>query len=112
MRFLALAVFTLFISSGVYSQQKWNLLQCVQYAMANNITVKQSQIQEGFAAIQYNQTKLSKYPSANFNNNIGASFGLRENPTTGVLENQKFLSIGYQFQSSVEIFNWYSKRNT
>ena len=94
------------------AQQKWSLLQCVQYAMDNNISVKQNEIQAKLAALNYKQSSLSKYPSANFSNNDGYRFGKSQNPSTGILENQNFLSIGVNFQSSVEIFNWYSKRNT
>jgi outer membrane protein len=94
------------------AQQKWSLLQCVQYAMDNNISVKQNEIQAKLAAINYKQSSLSKYPNANFSNNDGYRFGKSQNPSTGILENQNFLSIGVNFQSSVEIFNWYSKRNT
>lgn len=94
------------------AQQKWDLLQCVQYAMYNNISVKQNEVQEKLADIQYRQSKLSQYPSANISNNDGYRFGKSQNPSTGILVNQNFLSLGLNFQTSVEIFNWYSKRNT
>jgi len=94
------------------AQQKWNLLQCVQYAMDSSISVNQSQVQELVAGINYKQSKLSKYPNANFSNNDGYRFGKSQNPSTGILESQNFFSVGFNFQTSVEIFNWYSKRNT
>jgi len=103
---------TFLFSTSASAQQKWNLLQCVQYAMSNNISVKQNEIQAKLAAINYKQSSFSKYPSANFSNNDGYRFGKSQNPSTGILENQNFFSIGLNFQSSVEIFNWYSKRNT
>src|ERR1035437_250061 len=103
---------TFLFSTSASAQQKWSLLQCVQYAMDNNITVKQNEIQAKLAAITYKQSSLSKYPSANFSNNDGYRFGKSQNPSTGILENQNFFSIGLNFQSSVEIFNWNSKRNT
>jgi len=99
-------------SRAQQDQQKWSLLQCVQYALANNISIKQNVIQAELAAIDYKQSILSKYPNANFSNNDGYRFGKSQNPSTGILENQNFLSLGVNFQSSVEIFNWYSKRNT
>ena len=100
------------VNSARSQQQKWSLLQCIQYALANNISIKQNVIQAELAAITYKQSKLSKYPTANFSNNDGYRFGKSQNPSTGILENQNFLSIGFNFQSSVEIFNWYTKRNT
>ena len=106
--FLILAL----LNPPVAAQQKWNLLQCVQYAMDSSISVKQSQVQELVAGINYKQSKLSKYPNANFSNNDGYRFGKSQNPSTGILESQNFFSVGFNFQTSVEIFNWYSKRNT
>ncbi len=106
--FLLLAL----LNTPVAAQQKWNLLQCVQYAMDSSISVKQSQVQELVAGINYKQSKLSKYPNANFSNNDGYRFGKSQNPSTGILESQNFFSVGLNFQTSVEIFNWYSKRNT
>jgi len=111
-RIIFLVSATFCFSNISIAQQKWNLLQCVQYAMDNNISVKQNEIQAKFAYLNYKQSSLSKYPSANFSNNYSYRFGKSENPSTGILENQDFFSIGLNFQSSVEIFNWYSKRNS
>lgn len=94
------------------AQEKWSLLKCVQYAMDSNISVQQSKVQELIAGVTYKQSQLSKYPNANFSNNDGYRFGKSQNPSTGILESQNFFSIGLNFQTSVEIFNWYSKRNT
>ncbi|HEY8660081.1 MAG TPA: TolC family protein [Hanamia sp.] len=102
----------LFLSTLVFSQEKWSLRQCVQYAMDNNISIKQSDIQARLAGITYQQSKLSRIPTANFSNNDGYHFGKSQNPSTGILENQNYFTVGLNLQSSVEIFNWFSKKNT
>ena len=84
----------------------------MQYALDSNISIKQNEIQAQIAAITYKQSKLSKIPSANFSNNEGYRFGKSQNPSTGILENQNFFQVGLDLQSSVTIFNWYSKKNT
>ena len=94
------------------AQEKWSLLRCVQYALDSNISVKQSEVQEKLAAIDYKQSKLSQYPLANFSNNDGYRLGKSQNPSTGILESQNFFTIGLNLQTNVDIFNWYSKRNT
>lgn len=101
-----------FLGFITQAQKKWTLQECVQYAMENNISIKQSDIQAQLAGITYKQSKLSQIPSANFSNNESYRFGKSQNPSTGILENQNFFSIGLNFQSSVEIFNWFSKKNT
>ena len=94
------------------AQEKWSLQKCVQYALDSNISIKQQSIQADLSAITYKQSKLSKIPTANFSNNEGYRFGKSQNPSTGILESQNFFQVGLQFQSNVDIFNWFSKKNT
>ena len=94
------------------AQEKWNLLKCVQYAYANNISVKQADLQTRFSDVTYRQSKTSQYPSLNFQNSTGYRFGRSENPATGVLEDNNFLSSSFSLQSGVTLFNWFSKKNT
>jgi outer membrane protein len=93
-------------------QKKFTLQQCIQFALENNTSIKQNHLQERMADVQLRQSKLSTYPSASFSNNDGYRFGKSQNPSTGILENRNFFSVGLNFTSSVEIFNWYSKRNS
>lgn len=102
----------LFLSFSGFCQQKWTLQDCVNFALQNNVTVKQSAIQAKVADINLKQSRLSQIPTANFNNNDGYRFGKSQNPSTGILENQNYFSVGLSFQSSAEIFNWFSKKNT
>jgi len=94
------------------AQEKWSLKRCVQYALDSNISIKQNEIQAQLAGITYKESKLSQIPTANFSNNEGYRFGKSQNPSTGILENQNFFQVGLNLQSSVSIFNWFSKRNT
>ncbi|MGH2563194.1 MAG: TolC family protein [Ginsengibacter sp.] len=94
------------------AQVKWSLQRCVQYALDSNISIKQNEIQAQIAGITYKQTQLSQIPTASFSNNEGYRFGKSQNPSTGILENQNFFQIGLSLQSSVSVFNWFSKKNT
>lgn len=95
----------------IQAQENWSLQKCVQYALDNNISIKQNEIQAQITGITYQQSKLSQIPTANFSNNEGYRFGKSQNPSTGILENQNFFQVGFNLQSSVTIFNWYSKKN-
>jgi len=106
---LAFFLFTFIFS---FAQEKWSLQKCVEYALANNISVKQTDLQSQFSALSLKQSKASQLPSFNFSNSAGFSFGLSENPTTGILENNSFFNSGAQLQAQVSLFNWFSKRNT
>ncbi|MEP7253605.1 MAG: TolC family protein [Ginsengibacter sp.] len=100
------------ITSISQAQEKWTLQKCVEYALENNISIKQQEVQADVSAINYKQSKLSRIPNANFSNNEGYRFGKSQNPSTGILESQNFFQVGLQLQTSVDIFNWYSKKNT
>ena len=109
--FITLAIIIGYSQIG-NAQQKWNLQTIVDYAMANNINVRLSDVQQKVAAINYKQSKLSLYPNANFNTNSAVNAGNNQDPVTFNRINQTYLSAGFQLQSSADIFNFYSKRNT
>lgn len=94
------------------AQQKWNLQTIVDYAMANNINVKLYDVQAKVSAINYNQSRLSQYPNLSFTGNTGLNSGSNQDPTTFTRITQTYLSAGLQLQTSADIFNFYSKKNT
>ncbi len=100
------------ICQGINAQQKWDLKSVVEYAMLNNISVKLSDVQAKIAALNLKQSKLSQIPNANFSGNTGYSSGSNQDPTTFSRITQTYLSAGLQLQSSSDIFNFFSKRNT
>ena len=112
MRKFRILIFFLFTVPSVSAQKKWTLQECVQYAMDSNISIKQSGLQSDLSAITYKQSKLSQIPNASFSNSDGYRFGKSQNPSTGILINQNYFTVGLNFQTSAEIFNWFSKRNT
>lgn len=112
MRKFRILIFFLFTVLSVSAQKKWTLQECVQYAMDSNISIKQSGLQSDLSAITYKQSKLSQIPNASFSNSDGYRFGKSQNPSTGILINQNYFTVGLNFQTSAEIFNWFSKRNT
>ncbi len=110
MRGLLLFLMTV-LCFAVNAQKKWTLQQCVQHAIDNNIGIKQTALQTDLAALQLKQDKLAAYPTLNFSNSYGMSFGRRENPTTGIFEDQKFFNTGMNLQSSATIFNFYARKH-
>ena len=100
------------INISVNAQEKWSLLQCIEYAMANNISVKQIDLRTKTAELDVKQSKLGQIPSLNFNGGPIYNSGRTQNPTTFSLSTQSYLSANMQLQSSADIFNWFSKRNT
>lgn len=115
MRYTLLVCFAALFSAlfaPVRGQNTWDLKRAVEYAIANNISVKQANINSQQAAINYLQSRTGVLPTASFGNNWNMSFGRRENPTTGIFENTKALTSSFSFSSAFNIFNFYSQRNS
>ena len=53
-----------FISTNVFSQN-WNLQQCIDYALKNNLTLKQNEINVEMNQVSYQQSKATILPSLN-----------------------------------------------
>ncbi len=102
----------LLLFQSVAAQEKWDLRKCVDYALANNISVKGQDITARIAELTYKQSNADRIPSLNFGGNAGFRFGLAENPTTGVFENNNIFSSGVGLQSQVTLFNWFTQKNT
>jgi outer membrane protein len=111
MRRLLLATL-LFTTTTSFAQQKWNLQTVVQHAMQNNIAVKQNQLQQKLAAVTTKQSKDALQPTLNFNGNLGLNAGNNQDPTTFSRITQSYINSGFQLQTSADIFNFYSKKNT
>jgi outer membrane protein len=52
------------------STEKWDLKKCVEYALTNNISVRQADLQIRFAQLDFQQSKLAQYPTANFSTSL------------------------------------------
>ena len=80
--------------------------------MANNINVKMSEVQARVSAVNYKQSRLSQIPNANLSGSTSLNSGSNQDPTNFGRITQTYLSAGLQLQTSAEIFNFFSTRNT
>jgi outer membrane protein len=80
--------------------------------MANNISVRQADIQARTSEIILKQSKLGKYPSLNYNMSHGWTFGRSLNQNTNVYQNLNSMFENHGLQAQVTIFNWNSLNNT
>src|SRR5688572_18711419 len=108
-------IFLLLAATTGFSQaqdDKWDLQRSVEYALKNNISVRQADLQARFSELSLKQNKAGKYPSLNLSSSAGYNFGRSENPTTGVIVDNNFLNAGVQMQSQVTLFNWFNQKRT
>ena len=112
MRNCILLIFFFIIGTAAFAQEKWNLRKCVEYAMQNNISVRQADLQIRFAELELLQSRLSQQPGANFSSNLGYSAGRNQDPTSFSLITTGYFFNSYSLQANLELFNWFTKKNT
>ena len=95
----------------ISAQDKWDLKRCVEYAVNNNISVKQIDIQARLAELTFKQYQLSQIPTLGFGGNIGYSSGKSQDPATFALITTGLWSNQYFIQSNVNFFNFNGLRN-
>lgn len=99
------------LATTVQAQEKWDLLKCVTYARANNISVKQQDVQARISQLTYQQSKLLVIPTANYTTSGGYQYGRSIDPTTNQFTNNQIGFINMNLESGITLFNWFSVRN-
>ncbi len=92
--------------------EKWDLKKCVDYALTNNITVRQADLEIRFAKLDVDQSKMAQYPAATLSSNLGYSAGRNQSPSSFSLITTGYVFNNYSLQASVDLFNWFTKKNT
>jgi outer membrane protein len=90
-------VFILLFSLSIQAQtKKWTLEECVKYAIDNNISIKQTELDTKTADIDKKGAIGNFIPSLNSNASHSWNVGLNQDPTTGLLRNQttQYSSMG------------------
>jgi outer membrane protein len=107
-------VFLLFFQqiSQAQGTEKWDLQRCVTYALEHNISVRQADLQIRFAALDLKQSQMALYPNLNLSGNVGYSSGRNQDPTSFSLITTGYVYNNYTLQASLDIFNWFTKKNT
>lgn len=94
------------------AQDKWDLKRCVEYAVANNISVKQADIQARLSKLTLEQSRLSRIPTLIFGTNANINAGRSQNPNSYGLNTQTSFYNTLSLQSSVTVYNGFTIQRT
>jgi outer membrane protein len=94
------------------TSEKLSLQQCVDIALKNNISVKQSDIQQQTAALQAQQARNNRLPNANANVNESFSFGRSLDPFTNSFISQNINFTNVSINAGVTLYNGNLLKNT
>jgi outer membrane protein len=95
----------------IHAQDTWDLRRCVDYAMANNISVLQADVQARQAALQTKLANWQSIPTLGFNTQAGWQFGRNIDPTTNLFTNNEVFFQTYTVQAGITLFNFFSIKN-
>lgn len=94
------------------AQDKWNLRRCVDYAVKNNISVKQADVQARISALQLRQARMNQLPSAGFSSSLGTQFGRSIDPSTNQFTTTQLLYNNFGLQGDVQLFGFGQLKNS
>jgi len=112
MKHTLLVLTALGITAVLHSQGKWSLEQCVEYAVEQNISVKQADVQARIDRLTLDQSKAALYPTANMQHSAGYQFGRSIDPTSNQFTTNEILFANHSLNVNADLFNWFRKRNT
>jgi outer membrane protein len=104
-RFLLTAVFLSSSFLGFSQQKEWTLQECIEYALENNISVKQSQLDVELADIQITDAFGNFLPSVNGSASNSWNTGLTQNVTTGILQTQTTRNFSAGVTAGLTLFD-------
>jgi outer membrane protein len=90
----------------------WTLKQCVDYALANSLTVQRSTYNVQSAEVDYKQSRANLLPSLNGSISAGYNWGRSVNPVTNQFTTQEINFISPGAQASWTLFNGMRIQNT
>lgn len=101
-----LSMLIVIITISAQSQQKkWTLTECVQYALENNISVKQSELDIELADIERLSAVGNFIPSLNASAGVSENTGLSFDPVTNNARTTTFLSANGGVNANYTLFN-------
>lgn len=109
----SIIIVLLFTGIFVQSQdKKWTLEECVNYALENNISILQSDLDVDLADIDETQAFANFLPNLNSNASYNINTGANINPATNQFENTTFRSASGGLNSGIVIFSGFSNWKT
>jgi outer membrane protein len=105
--------FVFLIGFASQAQTKaWTLEECVKYAIKNNISIKNTELDTLSANIDKRGALGNFLPSANLNASHSWNIGLNQDITTGLLRNQTTQQTGIGANVGVDVYKGLQNQNT
>jgi outer membrane protein len=110
MRFLFFILFS-FISAVAFSQDSWTLEKCIEHALTNNISIKQSELSLEINQIDRKEAIGGLLPNLNAQGGFGFNWGQRIDPFTNQFASERIESGNVGIATSVNLFSGFRQWN-
>ena len=109
---LALSLIFLFgLLQRSVGQEVITVQQAIEKTLANNLQIKQSQLNESLSDENLRQSKNALLPTLNGNGGYNVNFGRSVDPSTNQFNSQKFSSFNGGISTGVDLFQGFQKIN-
>ncbi|HSP12543.1 MAG TPA: TolC family protein [Salegentibacter sp.] len=103
------SLLTLFLFSALFAtaqeDDKWTLQECVNYALENNISIQQSELDLELSEIEELDAIGNFLPNVNASATNSWNTGLTQNVTTGILQTQTTRNFSAGVTASMNLFD-------
>jgi outer membrane protein TolC len=105
---LSLALLAL---QSLQAQKKWNLDECIAYALEHNLQLNDFDLTEDSNKETYRQSVRELLPTVNGATNYNINYGRSVDPDDNSFINTDFFSNNYSIGASVDLFRGFQKMN-
>lgn len=96
----------------VLAQKSWSLDECINYAIENNLSIKDFKYSEDSGQETKRQAYRNLFPRISGNVGYSIQYGRSVDPNNNTFVSTDFFSNNYSINASVDIFNGWQKLNT
>jgi len=111
-KYLSIALVLLIGVSAQAQTKVWTLEECIKYAIKNNISIKNTELDTLSASIDKRGAFGNFLPNAELSANHSWNIGLNQDITTGLLRNQTTQQTGIGANVGVDIYKGLQNQNT
>jgi len=108
---LIAAAILLVVFTNARAQETWSLQKCIDYAIQNNIQIKQQTLNSEYYNNQLNQAKYNRLPNLNANLQNSTSFG-RSLTSNNTYLDRNSNSIYGSLSSNITVWNGFTLTNS
>jgi outer membrane protein len=95
-----------------FAQKKWTLMDCITYAVTNNLQLQRQKLQTENERVNLLKSKMDLLPDLGFESDGRWGFGRSVNPVTNLITFKQNVSNSYSLNTNYSLFNGFANLNT